>query len=118
MRAVLKLACALFAVVVVHGQATDSLQTTVQTQSGPVRGSGTDVVVYKGIPYAAPPTGDRRWRPPAPPDPWTEVRDATRFGPQCPQRTTPARVGAAADCRARTVLAQRVDPGASGDGSL
>ena len=85
MRWVLKLVGVTLAVVVVHGQAAESRQTVVHTQSGPVRGSGTDVVVFKGIPYAAPPTGDRRWRAPAPPTPWTEVRDATRFGPQCPQ---------------------------------
>ena len=113
MRAVLKLACALFALVVVHGQATDSLHTTVQTQSGPVRGSGTDVVVFKGIPYAAPPIGDRRWRPPAPPEPWTEVRDATSLWTAVSsdgQRA--ARVGAAANDVERGLShAQRVDPG-------
>jgi len=60
----------------------------VQTRSGPVRGTsaGVDgVVVFRGLPYAAPPTGDRRWRPPAVPASWTLVRDATQFGPQCPQ---------------------------------
>jgi para-nitrobenzyl esterase len=59
--------------------------TTVQTSSGPVRGAGTDIVTFKGIPYAAPPTGERRWRPPVAPESWTAVRDAARFGPQCPQ---------------------------------
>jgi len=60
----------------------------VQTTSGPVRGTsaGADnIVVFRGLPYAAPPTGDRRWRPPAPPASWSVVRDATRFGPKCPQ---------------------------------
>ena len=60
----------------------------VQTRSGPVRGTsaGVDgVMVFRGLPYAAPPTGDRRWRPPAPPASWSLVRDATQFGPQCPQ---------------------------------
>ena len=59
-----------------------------QTASGPVRGTsaGVDnVVVFRGLPYAAPPTGDRRWRPPSPPAAWSAVRDATRFGPRCPQ---------------------------------
>src|SRR4029079_14323621 len=32
-----------------------------------------------------PPTGDRRWRPPVLPEPWTDGRDATQFGLQCPQ---------------------------------
>ncbi|MEP6730866.1 MAG: carboxylesterase family protein [bacterium] len=63
-------------------------QTTIQTKSGPVRGAGTDVVVFKGIPYAAPPIGARRWRPPAPVEPWTAVRDANQFGPQCPQQAS------------------------------
>jgi len=92
MRSIVKLLCVSFAVVVVHGQSTDSSQTTIRTQSGPVRGMGSDVRVFKGIPYAAPPTGERRWRPPTAPEPWTDVRDATRFGPRCPQ-TVPARAG-------------------------
>ena len=77
--------CLIVAVVSVSGNAAASLQPTVQTKSGPVQGSGTDIVVFKGIPYAAPPTGERRWRPPVSPEPWTAVRDASQFGPQCPQ---------------------------------
>ena len=93
MRWVPKLVAAIFALTVVHGQAPQPVSTTVQTQSGPVRGSGTDVMAFKGIPYAAPPTGDRRWRPPAAAERWTDVRDATQFGPRCPG-TPPARAGA------------------------
>jgi para-nitrobenzyl esterase len=91
MRWVLKLIVAIFAFTVVHGQAPQPVSTTVQTQSGPVRGIGTDVIAFKGIPYAAPPTGDRRWRPPTTAEQWTDVRDATQFGPRCPG-TPPARL--------------------------
>jgi para-nitrobenzyl esterase len=41
--------------------------------------------VFRGIPFAAPPTGELRWRPPQPVEPWTETFDATRFGSQCIQ---------------------------------
>jgi len=41
---------------------------------------------YHGIPYAAPPVGDRRWAPPAPVEPWDDVRDATAAGPGCVQQ--------------------------------
>ncbi len=41
---------------------------------------------FLGIPFAAPPVGDLRWRPPAPPAPWSGTLEATRFGSSCPQR--------------------------------
>ena len=43
------------------------------------------LTVFRGIPYAAPPVGDLRWRPPEPPTPWFGIREATRFGPHAPQ---------------------------------
>ncbi|MFZ5669285.1 MAG: carboxylesterase/lipase family protein [Pseudomonadota bacterium] len=53
----------------------------VATRSGPVAGQRLEgVVAFKGIPYAAPPTGDLRFAPPRPPAPWTEVRDAAALG--------------------------------------
>lgn len=48
-----------------------------------------DVAVYKGIPYAAPPVGDLRWKEPQPVEDWDGVRDATAFGPACPQLDYP-----------------------------
>jgi len=58
-----------------------------QTRAGAVRGSREDgVLSWKGVPFAAPPVGERRFRRPAPPEPWPELRDATRFGPMAPQR--------------------------------
>lgn len=56
----------------------------VEAPAGTVEGKlDAGVRAFKGIPYAAPPVGPRRWRPPAPPARWTGVRDATRFGPSC-----------------------------------
>jgi len=42
-------------------------------------------VAFLGIPYAAAPTGERRWRPPQPPAAWTGTRNAKQYGPACPQ---------------------------------
>ncbi|MEO9132548.1 MAG: carboxylesterase family protein [Sphingomonas sp.] len=56
----------------------------VATHAGLVRGSTfAGVTAFKGIPYAAAPTGALRWRPPEPATPWRAVRDATRFAPDC-----------------------------------
>lgn len=45
----------------------------------------TGLTVFRGIPFAAPPTGEGRWRPPEPHSPRTGLQDATQFGPACPQ---------------------------------
>jgi para-nitrobenzyl esterase len=66
-------------------QISYGLSLTVVTTGGPVKGSGVEVSSFKGIPSAAPPIGPLRWRPPQEPSHWTDTRDATQFGPQCPQ---------------------------------
>jgi para-nitrobenzyl esterase len=59
---------------------------TVKTNQGMVQGAVADgVAVFKGVPFAAPPTGDLRWRPPQPPAKWTETRKASAFSPTCVQ---------------------------------
>lgn len=68
--------------------------TVVRTTSGLIRGTTTltrraDVESYLGIPFAAPPVGARRFRPPAPVEPWTGERDAKRFAPAAPQNPDP-----------------------------
>lgn len=58
----------------------------VTTASGPVRGlQSQGVTVFRGLPYAAPPVGDLRWRPPQPVASWQKTRDAFTFGRACPQ---------------------------------
>jgi len=61
-------------------------QAVVQAPAGAVRGETVEGVnIYRGIPYAAPPVGWRRWRPPAEAPRWRETRDATQFGAACHQ---------------------------------
>jgi para-nitrobenzyl esterase len=63
-----------------------SADAMVLLDSGPVRGkAGDGIRSYLGIPYAAPPVGLLRWRPPQPVASWTAVRDCLVFGPACPQ---------------------------------
>ena len=69
--------------------ATGAAATTspvVRTTEGPVRGtSAGGHLVFRGIPYAAPPVAARRWAPPSPPAAWRDARDASRPAMACPQ---------------------------------
>ena len=62
---------------------------TATVEAGIVKGihfgPGQTGVAFLGVPYAAPPVGDLRWKPPQPVRPWVGVRTATTFGAACPQ---------------------------------
>jgi para-nitrobenzyl esterase len=72
----------------------------VSTDKGPVTGAETPALKeYLGIPYAAPPVGELRWRPPQPHARWHRPLDATHFGNHCPQRASFAGVASVSeDC--------------------
>jgi len=92
-------------------------QSTVRIASGEISGTGTGVRVYRGIPYAAPPVGPLRWRPPQPVAPWSGVRDGSRFGFDPMQLSEPSRgslaPGMSEDCLTLNVWAP-ADPPAGG----
>ena len=74
------------------------MSPVAQTAAGAVRGIATPTgVEFRGIPYAAPPTGALRWTPPQPATAWTNVREATTFPPVCPQKP-PSPNGQSEDC--------------------
>ncbi len=89
---VLSVACMWFSI----SSSGGAIDTVVVTDSGPVKGiAGTEtseVVIFKGIPFAAPPVGKNRWREPQPVEPWKEVRDCSQFGPACPQSDALVRI--------------------------
>ncbi|HEY6408174.1 MAG TPA: carboxylesterase family protein, partial [Ktedonobacteraceae bacterium] len=62
------------------------MDAIVRTRQGAVRGSEAGgVVTFKGIPYAAPPFGNNRFRPPRPVEPWSGLRDALTYGATVPK---------------------------------
>src|SRR5690349_20123971 len=85
----------------------------VQTEWGAVRGSTTPTVAsFKNVPYAAPPEGEWRWRPPRPALSWDGELDATAFGPRCAQVDTAGKISGAEDCLRLNVWAPvAVEPG-------
>ncbi|MFD2690527.1 carboxylesterase/lipase family protein [Streptomyces phyllanthi] len=67
-------------------RAEDRTGPVAGTPYGDVRGTyERGIAVFRGIPYAAPPFGAHRFRPPVPPEPWEGVRDALAFGPTAPK---------------------------------
>ena len=96
MRAVLGLAAGLFAAGAAPAAAQGgspaamlSADTPVAVTGGRIQGTAAtadpDVAAFRGIPFAAPPVGELRWRPPAAVVPWDGVRDAGEAGPICVQ---------------------------------
>jgi para-nitrobenzyl esterase len=81
--------CSLAALATAMGVGTAVLSQTqpvVRVESGELQGVVADgVASFKGIPFAAPPVGELRWRPPQPPAKWTGVRQAVEFGANCMQ---------------------------------
>jgi len=67
----------------------------VNTSAGVLRGAPLpdDAMLFAGVPFAAPPVGSLRLRPPQPPQPWSGVRDATTFRPPPPQRVSAVLAG-------------------------
>jgi para-nitrobenzyl esterase len=66
--------------------AAEKIPDVIQIGSGPIGGKVEDGVrSFLGIPYAAPPVGELRWKPPQAVAPWTQVRTSADFGPSCPQ---------------------------------
>lgn len=72
--------------------AADPLEA-VRVDGGMIRGTVSErfdnVIVYRGVPYAASTAGPNRWRPPQPVESWEGIRDCQQFGPCCPQAPYP-----------------------------
>jgi para-nitrobenzyl esterase len=85
------------------------------TFSGPVRGTVTSAGVseFLGIPYAAAPVGNLRWRPPVPHAPWFQPLDATHFANHCPQTASPFGIASTTeDCLFLNVFTPQSNAGA------
>jgi para-nitrobenzyl esterase len=79
--------------------AASTISEVVQTKTGAVRGEtvtdiGLSALIYRGIPYAAPPVGDLRWKAPQAAAAWEGERDATQWPNRCPQGQSTMGTGA------------------------
>ncbi|WP_156400510.1 carboxylesterase/lipase family protein [Caulobacter sp. Root655] len=84
MRGIIRYCGVLFVAVTLHASALAG--PIVATKSGAIEGVDRGgVLAFLGVPFAAPPVRNLRWRPPAPVAPWTGARPAKRFGPDCIQ---------------------------------
>lgn len=89
MRKLLPIAIAAFQLLLLCSLVT--AQDTVTIDTGKLKGAVADgVLSFKGIPYAAPPVGDFRWRSPQPAAKWSGVREATVYGHDCMQLPFPS----------------------------
>ena len=69
---------------------SDTLSKVIKIASGTISGEvadndGKQVLVFRGVPYAAAPKGELRWKPPQPVEKWTSTRESTTWGDRCPQ---------------------------------
>jgi para-nitrobenzyl esterase len=82
--------CGLALILAMFTTVVNAAAPTVTTKDGTLRGEsegGTiPLQIFRGIPFAAPPVGELRWREPQPVAPWSGVRQATEFGPRCMQQ--------------------------------
>jgi para-nitrobenzyl esterase len=91
MKPMLYAAASLAALAVALPAAAEPFSPTVQVDSGALSGAAADgVLSFKGIPFAAPPVGDLRWRAPQPAAHWSGVRPATAYGHDCMQKPFPS----------------------------
>ncbi len=79
---------------VAHGETSHLAAPVVDVESGRLQGvKEAGLLVFRGVPFAAPPVGARRLRDPIPHPAWSGTRDASAFGPACPQAELDAAAG-------------------------
>lgn len=106
--AAMRIVVALFVLAAACGEDLGPLDVEVET--GVVRGAddGNGVTSWLGIPYAAPPVGPLRWKPPQKPLAWDGTRDGTKLGQKCPQNTVITSGGGIEDCLSLNIWAPAV----------